>query len=628
MKTINLILGIHCHQPIGTADHIIEKAYRNNYFPFFNALKEHPRIKITAHFSGYLLEWLEKYHGEFIELLQELTRRSQLEFLGGGYYEPILPILPSGDRRGQLKLLTEKINKLFKVSPTGAWLAEQVYAPEIIEDLELQGIEYILLDDFHFQKSQIEAESLFNPFILDRFGHLLKALAIHSFLKQLLPAQPPDKAVLLLKKLSSLGGERVAVVTIDNEIEEQYLSKLFGLIEANLTWISSLRPADYFEKVSKAQKVYVGEGAAREVAEQAGGAFNNYFSKYPEANGIYKKMLSVSKKIQMLKRGKTIVAAKTREEKIREAESELYKAQFNEAYWPAKSGGINLPLVRREAYSHLIAAENLVYGLTHGNQNYCELSILDFDGDGNPEVLVTNRLLNAYFSPTYGGSLFELDYKPENINLLDTFARYKNKGLKALEAGSDKYRKVSLLDHVLEEGTNIEDFRNNKYKLFADFADGLYTVLPRRKSGEVSLRFSREANANSGPLKISKTATFHAGQSAFIIEYEIKNCSDKMMNFLFGTEFCLTWVNKKMAEHIEDIEGLDKIKLFDAKQGVSVSFKLSKAANIWKYPIVTSLVNQGGTQELKQGVVVFPNWKLALQGGESFKVELRVGIEQ
>ncbi len=94
---MNLGLVFHNHQPVDNDDRAIEFVYRRSYRPFLETLSAYPEIKGNLHYSGYLLEWLQKNHPKFISLLRKAVDRGQIEILGGGYYEPILSIIPEND---------------------------------------------------------------------------------------------------------------------------------------------------------------------------------------------------------------------------------------------------------------------------------------------------------------------------------------------------------------------------------------------------------------------------------------------------------------------------------------------------------------------------------------------------
>ncbi len=39
---LNLIMVLHCHQPVGNFDGVFEEAYNKSYLPFVQALEKHP----------------------------------------------------------------------------------------------------------------------------------------------------------------------------------------------------------------------------------------------------------------------------------------------------------------------------------------------------------------------------------------------------------------------------------------------------------------------------------------------------------------------------------------------------------------------------------------------------------
>ena len=89
-----LTLLIHAHQPVGNFDDVFERAYAQSYLPFVEVLSRHPSIRVGLHYTGSLLEWIERAHPEYFERLRGLVERGQIEIVGGGYYEPILIAIP------------------------------------------------------------------------------------------------------------------------------------------------------------------------------------------------------------------------------------------------------------------------------------------------------------------------------------------------------------------------------------------------------------------------------------------------------------------------------------------------------------------------------------------------------
>ena len=96
--SVRLVLTFHNHQPVGNFDGVFEQAYRDSYLPFLDVMQDYPEIPFGLHTSGSLLEWLERHRPEYIERLRRMVGASQVEIIGGAFYEPILANIPRRDR--------------------------------------------------------------------------------------------------------------------------------------------------------------------------------------------------------------------------------------------------------------------------------------------------------------------------------------------------------------------------------------------------------------------------------------------------------------------------------------------------------------------------------------------------
>ncbi|MBM3155443.1 MAG: 4-alpha-glucanotransferase, partial [Chloroflexi bacterium] len=161
MKQIYLGLAIHNHQPLGNFPWVFEEAYHQAYLPMFEALERHPAIRISMHYSGCLVDWLEQSHPDFFNRLIELVKRGQVEMVSGAYYEPILPSIPDVDKLGQIARMNNFVNQRFGLKPTGMWLAERVWEPHLAKSLAEAGIEWTLVDDIAFRSVGLDDRELF-----------------------------------------------------------------------------------------------------------------------------------------------------------------------------------------------------------------------------------------------------------------------------------------------------------------------------------------------------------------------------------------------------------------------------------------------------------------------------------
>ena len=477
MKKVKFLFGVHCHQPIGNFEHVIAEAFENSYLPFIQSMERHPKIKFSVHYSGILYDWFLEKHPEFIELLNKLVRRGQMEILSAGYYEPILPLLPDEDKIGQILRSNNFITKNFDTAPRGIWLTERIWEPSLPKTLSTIGIEFVTVDDYHFISAGLSPDKLLGYYITEDQGHTLKVFPINKTLRYKIPFSLPEETIKYLHEIASEGTPTAAILFDDGEkfgvwpgthkwvFEDGYLENLLTLLEQNSDWIETSSFSDYIDENPPLGQVYLPTASYYEMMEWSllteagkkmdkiveelkangkfeeysqffkGGFFRNFQVKYPESNNMHKKMLYVSNKLHTAKNGKNFLSEKRAEEQLKKATTELYKGQCNCAYWHGVFGGLYLNYLRHAIYQHLIRAEIEIDNFIRGKKEYVDLAVLDFDKDGHDEFLLSNNLLNVYLSPARGGAIFELDYKPKAFNLLNTLARREEVYHQKIKAG-------------------------------------------------------------------------------------------------------------------------------------------------------------------------------------------------
>ena len=150
---------------------------RNRTLRFVEVLARHPGIRVGLHFTGSLLEWIERAHPEYFAELRALVKRGQVEMVGGGFYEPILVAIPPQDRHEQITRLADYIEKHFGKRPRGAWIAERVWEPQLPSSLAPFGVEYTLVDDNHFLGAGFELNQLYGYYLAEDQGHTVKGSA-------------------------------------------------------------------------------------------------------------------------------------------------------------------------------------------------------------------------------------------------------------------------------------------------------------------------------------------------------------------------------------------------------------------------------------------------------------------
>jgi alpha-amylase len=592
------IFAVHNHQPVGNFDHVLENAYTLAYEPFIRILSEHPKLKFSFHTSGYLLDWLLKERPDYIELIKSMVMRGQVEIMGGGYYEPILAVIPREDRLGQIRLMSERIEELFGVRPRGLWLAERVWDPTIPKTLNEAGIEYVVVDDYHFIKSGLKGEDLFGYYITEDLGYPVKVFPGSERLRYLVPFKPVEQFVEFMRISKGMSGEEAATVYADdgekfgiwpstNKLvyKEGWLKRFIEKVEDNLGWIQPVTFSEYMENEGPLGRVYLPTTSYMEMGEWAlpaeasfeyttlrdklassedgvrvkrflqGGMWRNFFSKYTEANWMHKRMLGVS---HAFKEAKGLD-----EEKEKKARRHLYMAQCNDAYWHGVFGGLYLPHLRTSVYENIIKAEAVVDG-----ENVKPAVIKrDFDADTFDEILLSSKDLNVFVSPERGGTIVELDLRPAGVNFTNTLSRRfegyhmklktyaavhsaaaksihervvaKEEGLERLLI-FDTVERASLRDHFLKGDESLESFISSNYREQGDFYNGPYT--PEVKNNGLSL--TRRGTVGSSGIVVKKEIEL-SGNDAISIAYKVEAAGGTPPEGKLAVEFnlCLPGCN-------------------------------------------------------------------------------------
>lgn len=458
---------VHSHQPVGNFEPVLEEAYQKSYRPFLQVLDAHPRIAVSLHYSGILLEWIEARHPEFFGELRRLIERGQAEMIGGGYYEPILPAIPDTDKIAQIQKLSAYLSEKLGVTPRGAWVAERVWEPSLARPLADAGIEYTCLDDTHFLAAGLEPSELRGDFISEETGHALRLVPALKSFRYTIPFREPHETLRILQEgrdaaPSPTGAPPLFVFgddcekfgvwpgTFEHCYKNFWLERFLQAIEGAREWLTSTTLGDYIQSSPPLGRVYLPAASYVEMMEWAlpeqaardykacldatdrmehgarfrrfllGGIWRNFLSKYPESNQIHKLMLRVSERWHKASR-------EAREEGrltplLVEAQTRLLAGQCNDAYWHGAFGGLYAPHLRSGVLSSLIQAEaqlDRIEGETPG----LRVSSEDFDLDGQNEILIEHELFGAIIKPADGATISSLRFKPADVELINSLMR-------------------------------------------------------------------------------------------------------------------------------------------------------------------------------------------------------------
>ncbi|MBU0984954.1 MAG: DUF1926 domain-containing protein [candidate division Zixibacteria bacterium] len=692
MDKFKLAFGIHNHQPVGNFAAVFDDAHRQAYRPFLELLEEYDDISISLHQSGILWDWQKVSDPSYFELVGRMVDRGRLELITGGFYEPILTSIPSRDALNQIALLTSFLHSHFDASPTGLWLTERIWEPHLPSLLARAGVKYLPIDDTHFIYAGFNLNQLSGPFVTEDEGHAVTLLPIQKRLRYLLPFGKVEELIDELKMQANRNPKGLAVYADDGEkfgvwphthehcYTDGWLRDFFDAVMKNTDWLEIV-PLGVAAAMPSVGRAYLPSASYEEMLHWSlpapafreyeeferwlsdsgqkvrygrfvrGGHWRGFLAKYDESNLMHKSMLRISAELDTYLQSNPEAG-----DEVAAIRHDLYASQCNCPYWHGVFGGLYLPHIRQAVYSRMIEAHAALRKL--GKFPVITTDMVDYDMDGNDEVVVDSDDFTAVFKPRLGGTLLHLALNRRGFNVTDTLTRRKEgyhlKLDQAVSADTedsgasihdlvmtkepglsqylleDWYLKRCLIDHFLSPEVEAGDFVAGKFGEEGDFVLEPYDVKLASDGRSVILsRLGHVFRAGQKcPVQIQKTAVFTPGCEYIDVTYTLSSSFPGGVAVNFAVENNFNF----QAGHAEDrfvlVDGVQpeesyldstgvhkgafRIALVDQFRQLAAVVAAEEAADIWHQPIFTVSLSEGGFEKVYQGTTILHRYRLKL----------------
>lgn len=595
-----LCLVLHNHQPIGNFDGVFEQAYQDSYLPFLDVFESYDQLQISLHTSGPLMLWMSERHPEYIDRLRLLIDVGRIEIVGGPQYEPILTMLPRRDRIGQIQAYSSWLQRTLGVAPHGMWTPERVWESSLTSDVVEAGIQYTVLDDFHFRAAGLQDEQLTGYFLTEEDGRVLRIFPGSERLRYTIPFRPASETIDYCREVADKTPGAVLTFGDDGEkfgtwpdtkshvYERGWLRSFFDALSENSDWLKTATLSEAMRQCPPAGKVYLPDCSYREMTEWSlpveaqetfdnvvhefetsshwgdlksfvrGGYWRNFKVKYEETNEMYARMMAVSQRLASAEQDGLDAA------ELAAVRDHLYRGQCNCPYWHGAFGGVYLPHLRNAIYYHLIQADTLLDKVSDSGK-VVQATADDFNFDGLQEIRLSNDRLCAWLAPGRGGRLYELDVRDIGHNLLATLQRrpenYHRKVLHGPSAEGedvasihdrvvfkqadldqrlhyDQYARKSLMDHFFDEETTLESVAKSEVMERGDFVELPFETKLRRGTDRAQVHMRRDGNAWGIPVTITKAITMMTGSDRLFVTYLLENLpAGKPLHFAIEMNF-------------------------------------------------------------------------------------------
>lgn len=709
VSPFHVVLIIHAHQPCGNFENVFEQSYQHSYDAFLSLIEKHPKIRPALHYSGPLLLWIEKNHPEYFERLKALVASGQVELVGGGFYEPILISIPEPDRHEQITRMADYLEKHFGKRPTGAWLAERVWEPQLPSSLAAGNVSYTLIDDLPFIAAGFEPGELFGPYIAEDCGKSVWLFPGLKELRYLIPFRRVDESIAYFRNASKVCPGGAAAFGDDMEkfgvwpgtfkhcYEDGWLGDFFRALEENSEWLKVITPsecisshvplgradlpsASYAEMMewvlptNTRQRFY---GLSKEFAGRPdlltflhGSGWRGFFRKYPESNLMHKKMLRVSACVAAVPPRRS---SPEHCEHLKQARDLLLRAQGNDAYWHGVFGGLYAPHLRTELWRNLVRAETLVDQVTPGG-SFPRVEFLDYDADGDSELLFSAPEYQALLKPSDGATLSAFDFRLCGSTLINSVQRRPEAyHLRLREAASSTPHQgaVSIHDQVRVKEPNLEQFlrydrfpRHSFRLLFfdpartvADYEQLQLHELAGPAAGQFDIRHSSANYANlvyeqrlpefavdaANPPCVVITKHFLFGPApqgcevscdfslslSAPLKAPMRVGMECVVNLLAPTEANRFFENSNGRHNLRFCGSLPGpiVRMEDGWQCMRLTLHAPASDEFWIAPVETVSESEGGFERVYQGSQILAWWRPDLTTKTSFSARMLWRIE-
>lgn len=585
MKKLNICLYVTASASILSRSEDFETNYEKIYKKIVSFMFEKTRNKMAVSFTGPLLSWIHREHSEYTQLLSKIYTRKQTEVLGGGYYNPIFPLLFPQDRTGQIELLTSELRHSLGKRPRGMTIFNSIWDNCLIPNLCSCGMEYVLLDSSLIPQDK----KFFLPLISSDQGRSIAILPVNrEFIPNTL-MEPKEYLHNLFGSINystkddeynTLTDERIVIIKIDeNQFlklhDSKWLEKLYSTAQEDFAdSISFTLPLEFLNRTNIKVPSYIPAGLQSDVAIWAKTPYkalditsnfhttvHDFLLTYKRNHALYNRMLYISMLVNQCKGDKA-------RRKI--AREKLWIAQSGEGYVCNPSGVFANNAVRQHAYRNLTEAEKLCREASHESEFKESVTSFDYNNDGFNEYVCSMKQHTTCISPK-GGQICELDVIHNTGNYADSPSR-----MSQFDKVDDNYERGLFIDHLFSQNEYAE------YKKGSPAGSGIFSRTMYQEEDfdsyrhEILLQTSGKFSQLNIPVVLKKKII--SNSNGFMIQYILKNEGpfDVKGNFVVESNFAQTDFSSAKANSykVEVISNNEKNEI-DAKESPRSLKKIS-----------------------------------------------------
>lgn len=627
---------------------VIENDYQTVYKPLTKFLFNNPEFSFSFSFSGIQLQFFKKRKIEFLSILKQLVARQQVEVLGGGYYDPVLPLLYPVDRNSQIDMLSDEIISATGKRPRGISLFADCWDSSLVSSMQSCGIEYVLLDSFLIPS----AKRKYLPLIMNELGKSVEIFPVYDNFRPTKDmsaevfVQNIIKTVERAEKKDSyvqMQPDRIVNISLSHEyIQTLYECNFFEELQNYLKnnpdcRVKTSTSLNYKKNQVVNVPAYIPAGINGSIAKWIGRAFTeiapkqnvsmtvyDFMETYPQSHSLYNRIMYVSMLVNQFKNDKMRRNA---------AREKLWLAQNGTGLLCTTKGAFSNSRYRQLSYKYLMEAEKI---LRESDSFKESVTCFDYNCDGLKEYVCRMQNYFSYIT-LISGAIQELDILKNTGNYADNLSRVLE-----FEACADDYERGIFVDHLFSE----EQF--NKYLNGEPAGNGVFSQLQyselkySQKHHEIQL--CADAVFQPTKQKIHLRKNYIINSTGIIVQYILRNESEKPFSAKFAVEsnFAhtnfdpenISYYNLEIVENDEllkintcesskdlnlsgKLKNINIARLTDVESGISFALEPNENAGFYFNPMIFRRPNFSGN-DIVPVSMTFVNtlfWDINLEPG-------------
>jgi hypothetical protein len=609
---------VHLHDPGFLADEEISRLSTAPLETLAGIIQRHLDFRFALYLPGRILESAARTSPRILDVLRQAGATGRLEWLGGGFHDPLFAQIPDTSRKSQIQMLGAALRQHAGAEPHGLWLPGFVWDPSLVSSALQSGFMYTVLKDHQIPSAAESSrmgwfltEELGVPFRLlpsnEAMGALFRAGAVEEML-QLVSGEPGQESPGGVLDIPLLASSREGFEPIHLE----RLNALAELCAREPEKWELVLPGEAAGRGEPLGTVYPPPSASKAYCSPgAGGGVRDLLRRERWANLCHKRML------HLLSRTDQVPGPRVRAqvaEPLLQAQNASFFRDADEA------GGIRFLRDRVRLGSLVLEAESALDQTLPDDS--VQVDVLDLLCEGAQQVLVRNSRISMLLEPRHGGRIAALDHKP----------RKHPWGCPTSPLPVLSERFLASVDTPDANGESVSDFDDRKFE-----------VQYKRTGQDLQVMLSSLGNLKlagvSHPLLFEKTLTLRSGKSHVAVTYKLSNPGTHLL--LFGLQGTLSispsdgdaehqrhklesgqWVDLRQTISGDQVKGWEVV---DKNVGATLEWDLAKPTYLEALPLFVRRPGESEGGRL-DGLQAKARWEIRLAPGESWSLISRIDL--